>query len=107
MPGTGRLPGETRRNYYQRVRQPVPDVEIPHQALHVWHWFWELSTRRHSGPEPISYADIGQWLALTGQPVEPTEISMLVAMDDAYLGAMRKEQEAQRAEAAEKAKTGR
>ncbi|MEA5123314.1 phage tail assembly chaperone [Xanthomonas floridensis] len=88
--------GETRRQRNARFEQSTPDVDMPEEAVHVWEWFWLISGRRKSGPEAISYSDIGEWQRLTLRDVLPEEVEMLMAMDDAYLRAVREEQAAAR-----------
>lgn len=78
---------------------------MPPAGEHIWDWFWdELCHRRASGPEPLSYTEIGEWQRLTGRQVLPEEVAILIAMDDAYLKAYREEREAQLARAADKGK---
>ena len=65
--------------------------------LHVWDWFWSLAARRgssQSGASPISHTEFLAWNTNLGIDVRGEEIKMLVAMDDAYLSASAKEQEA-------------
>lgn len=57
--------GETRRQRNARFGiAESPELEAPDAAAHVWGWFWELSGRSHSGPEALTFADIGQWASL-------------------------------------------
>lgn len=97
--GAGSKSGETRRQRNERFNQahlnPEPP-EPPVGAEHVWLWFWELSKRRRSGPEAISYAEIGEWTRVTGTLVAPEEVAMLIAMDDAYLKAIGEDRRAAR-----------
>jgi hypothetical protein len=88
--------GETRRERNRRFGKQTPEVRIPDQAGHVWSWFWELSARRRSGPESLTYGEISNWTRITCRDVLPVEVSMLMAMDDAYLRAVREEQQAAR-----------
>jgi hypothetical protein len=98
----GRKKGEKRREYNTRFGQseknPEP-VEIPEGAEHIWNWFWALSKRRRSGPEHIAYQEIGEWSRLTGTLVSPDEIDMLLAMDDAWMLAIREDQDKAEVEA--------
>jgi hypothetical protein len=96
--------GETRRQRNEKFGQPAPDVQIPAEGAHVWHWFWSLSNRRRSGPEPLSYAEVGEWQRLTHTPIRSEEVEMLMRMDDAYLAEVRKEQAAAAELARESAK---
>lgn len=100
--------GETRRERFDRFKpkhaEPPPEIEPPPDGDHVWEWFWELSPRRKSGPEPLSYAEIGEWQRLTGVEVRREEVEMLMRMDDAFIEAVRQEQRDAAIRAQEKAK---
>ncbi|MDW9772737.1 hypothetical protein GOA89_13095 [Sinorhizobium meliloti] len=53
-------------------------------------WFVELSDRRTwhaTGPNPISYPDMIAWASLMRWPVQPRHIEILVALDNAWIGA--------------------
>lgn len=88
--------GETRRARNARFEQSTPEVDMPEEAAHVWDWFWLLSGRRRSGPEALSYAELRAWQEMAACDVLPQEVAMLMAMDDAYLRAVREEQAAAR-----------
>lgn len=96
--------GENRRQRNAKFGQPAPTLEVPPEGAHLWHWFWSLSNRRRSGPEALSYAEVGEWQRLTHTPIRPEEVEMLMRMDDAYLEETRKEQAAAAERAREKAK---
>ena len=84
--------GETKAEYNKRYNQEVPEApDLPHNVLHVWGWFFDLSTQRHSGPEPLSWAEFEAWSRLTGEQPVAEEWLMLLAMDRAYLKAVRRE----------------
>lgn len=85
---------ETRRQRNARFGQPSPVVVVPPAGAHVWEWFWALSNRRKSGPEALSFGEIGEWQRVTGTQIRPPEVEMLIQMDNAYLSAVRDEQEA-------------
>lgn len=74
---------------------PSPEYEVPEAGDHVWEWFWALSARRRSGPEALTYAEVGEWARLTATPIRPEEVEMLMRMDDAFLSEVREEQAAQ------------
>jgi hypothetical protein len=59
----------------------------------VWEWFFELSAQRKSGPEHLGFAEIGEWQRLLGRYIRPEEIKMILAMDTAYVSALKKEQQ--------------
>lgn len=88
--------GETRRQRNERFGIQSPALDIPGQVLHVWEWFWQLSGRRHSGPEALTFADVGEWSRLLRIDLLPEEVQMLMAMDDQYLRAVREDQKAAR-----------
>jgi hypothetical protein len=61
----------------------------------VWEWFWELSARRHSGPEPLTWLEIDAWVRRGAPfPPLPEELQMLVAMDNAFLAEVQGERRA-------------
>ncbi|WP_313242172.1 hypothetical protein [Stenotrophomonas sp.] len=88
--------GETRRQRNERFGATSPELHIPDAVTHVWDWFWLLSGRRHSGPEALTFADVGNWARLLQLELLPEEVSMLMAMDDQYLRAVREDQKAAR-----------
>lgn len=101
--------GETRRQRNVRFGQAERNkpVIVPAGGGHVWDWFWRLSNRRRSGPEPLSYAEVGEWQRLTRTPIRPEEVEMLMKMDGAYLTEVRKEQAAAAERARAAAQEGR
>jgi len=99
--------GETRRQRNARFGAKSPDAEPPEPALHVWGWFWQLSGRRRTGPEALSFADVADWQRLTGIQVLSEEVAMLMAMDDQYLRAVREDQAAARERAEQNNNSGR
>ena len=88
--------GETRRQRNERFEFTSPELQVPDGIAHVWDWFWQLSGRRHSGPEALTFADVGEWSRLLRIEVLPEEVQMLMAMDDQYLRAVREDQKAAR-----------
>lgn len=86
--------GETRRDRNEKFEVVSPDYEVPEAGEHVWDWFWGLSARRKSGPEALTYAEVGDWQRLTGTQVRPEEVEMLMQMDNAFLAEVRKEERA-------------
>lgn len=84
--------GISRRERNSRFRIETPEEpEIPDVVAHVWDYFHELSNRRQSGPEALTHSEVQSWSTLTGTPVSNDEVSMLLAMDDAYLRAVSNE----------------
>ena len=99
--------GETRRQRNTKFGHPSPDYDAPDAVAHVWEWFWDLSARRKSGPEALTYAEIGEWQRLTGTAIRPEEVEMLMKMDDAFLADVREEQRMHMVRARDKATGGR
>ena len=90
----------TREEYNAAFGADSPEQpEIPDAVTHVWGWWQQLTARRKPGFEslsPLTYSEIYHWSALTRTQITPTEISMLVQMDDAYLLAVNTERKGQR-----------
>lgn len=87
--------GETRRQRHKRFHQPDPPrAGPPPGASHLWEWFWQLSNRRLSGPEPLTFCEIEAWARINRVPIRPDEVKTLTVMDDAYLSEVREEQAA-------------
>jgi hypothetical protein len=77
----------TRAEFNESFGVPVPDDPVV-SLEHVWSWFWHLSNRRQPGFDsqaPITYSEIKNWTLLTRTVVTPSEVELLIAMDDAYL----------------------
>jgi hypothetical protein len=96
--------GETRRERNARFGAEAPEADVPEQAMHVWHWFWELSNRRQTGPEAIQHVEIDAWAMLNGRALLPVEVEWLTAMDDMYLKVVREDLDAARRQALEDAR---
>lgn len=74
-------------------------IRLGGAELIYWQWFVELCGTRQSsfnGSEPISYAEIAAWSALTGTELRPRDVKILRAIDSVMLQATR-----------EKARSGR
>lgn len=64
---------------------------IPAGGELLWKWFGDLSRTRpmgFGGPCPITYAEIDAYARLHRLPIEPRHVSVLVAMDRAFLDAL-------------------
>lgn len=87
--------GMTRREFNAKFGKSnlSPECYIPDAGRHIWDWFWTLSNRRRSGPEPLSYQEIGEWQRLCSIIARPEEIDAIMKMDDAYLVVTRQEQD--------------
>lgn len=75
---------------------------MPDAVEHVWEWFWDLSARRKTGPEALTYAEVGEWQRLTGTAIRSEEVEMIMRMDDAFLAECREEQRMQHERARDK-----
>jgi hypothetical protein len=89
----------TRAEYNEAFGVEVPEApEIPDAVIHVWSWWWELSNRRKPGGEslaPLTYSEIYHWSSLTRTQITPSEIGMMIQMDDAYLRTVAEERKEQ------------
>lgn len=64
--------------------------EVPMAGRRVWSVFLDLSATRGStgfGPAPITFGEIEAWSRLNREPIRPFELTMLRAMDAAFLKA--------------------
>lgn len=72
-----------------KVRPPELDPpECPHELLHLWEWFADLSgARPHTGfgPGPLPFSEIQAWANLTGHRPTPWEVGVLKRLDGVYL----------------------
>jgi hypothetical protein len=76
-----------------------PEIEPPEEYAWIWDWFWELSASRRqgqNGPDPITYQDIAIWLQVTGNRLLREEVTIIRAMDDAFVTALAQEHREQR-----------
>lgn len=72
------------------MRPPELDgPEFPHILEHVWRWYGELAEVRRSGMsiERISHGEISEWAEMTGASPNPFEVSVLIALDRAFVKA--------------------
>lgn len=83
--------------YKRRLDGP----ELPEAGGYLWEWFLELHRCRRylalpSGaliPEPIPYAEVAAWEALTRRALVPYEVSILMTLDRTWLAGPLKEAE--------------
>lgn len=92
----------TRRDRYELFGQSdkIEEPIIPDDGDYLWDAFWSLSRRRQqgfNGPQPLSFSEVGYWLALKREQLSPPEVDILIAMDDAFLSSIEQEREDQRA----------
>jgi hypothetical protein len=71
------------------IRDPLLDSEpeIPDAAVDLWGWFWELDGGRQSGmsQNPLLWSEIESWGRQMRTRLTPWELSIIRAMDRAYL----------------------
>lgn len=63
------------------------EPEIPDAAVDLWGWFWELDGGRQSGmsQNPLLWSEIESWGRQMRARLTPWELSVIRAMDRAYL----------------------
>jgi len=72
----------------RRPKELDPPVDFPNLLIHVWNAFISLSGTRQagfSGPGPISYRDIKDWMDLTKNRLSPRDVELVVDLDKIYL----------------------
>lgn len=77
------LCAELRRQLGQNASPP----KLPAGGELLWSWFLDLSrlrTYHPGGPNPISYRDIADYALVTGWPIAPRHISILLKMDETW-----------------------
>lgn len=86
--------GSTKREHLENIerqtgREQIPEYEIPLAGLHLWDWFWDLSSRRPQGfgISHIPYSEYGSWLNIRKPLIYDWEIEILTKMDQAFLQA--------------------
>lgn len=63
----------------------------PDELAYLWDWYCELAAARGSngwGLNPICYAEIAAWAALTGRDPSPFEVGCIARLDRAELSAI-------------------
>jgi len=87
--------GTTKREHLEQVERQTgrslkelePPTEFPDILVHIWSAFTALSNCRSqgfSGPNPISYRDIKDYIELTESPLSPREVNLLRELDGVY-----------------------
>ena len=78
--------GHSRRDHYKAAGLPpekwgIPD--LPATLAHVWEWFCDLSAGRSVGmaANPISWADMQAYFALTGEVPSKFELDAIRKID--------------------------
>lgn len=67
---------------------------LPREGAYLWNSFIDLHSTRGGGfgPAAITFVEIEAWSRLTASPLEPWEVSIIRAIDDAYLESLLPEQ---------------
>lgn len=68
-------------------------VSIPPGGELLWRWFLDLSATRTyhaAGPNPISYGEVEAYRRLTGWPLEPRHVAIIMAMDEVFVSHVHK-----------------
>ena len=90
--------GTTKREHLEQVERQTglwikdlePPTDLPSVLAGVWSAFCDLSNCRSqgfSGPNPISYRDIKDYIELTETAISPREVTILRELDKVYMGA--------------------
>lgn len=80
--------GVSKRAMINQAGRAGPAADPPEMASHVWEWFWDLSAARGAngfGLNPISFADLAAWAAMTGAEPTEWEVAAIREMDRAFL----------------------
>jgi hypothetical protein len=88
--------GVTKREHLEQVERQTglslkeleAPTEFPEVLASVWFAFISLSNCRSqgfSGPNPISYRDIKDYIELTESPLSPREVNLLRELDGVYM----------------------
>jgi len=74
---------ELKRNLAARDR-----VRLPAGADLLWRWFADISMSRgynQAGPNPLQFSEIAAYSKVSGWPIEPRHVRVLMAMDVVFL----------------------
>lgn len=88
--------GTTKREHLESVERQTgrslkeleSPTDFPDILAHVWSAFCALSNCRSqgfSGPNPISYSDIKDYIELTESPLSPREVKLIRDLDGVYM----------------------
>lgn len=64
--------------------EALKPAQMPREVEHVWSFWTALHSARGAsmdGPDVIGYVDIQAWSQLTGTPLVPSEVEMIVAIE--------------------------
>lgn len=79
------------------------DFTIPDHGYALWGWFWDVSSVRQSCEIPLNYTDITSWASCTGNLLNVDECAIMLAMDRAFMSALREEIKANQQSAQQRA----
>ena len=71
-----------------RPQELEDETPLPALAAYLWAWFCELHSARGSngfGPSSLSWRDLLDWAAVTGNKPHPWEVRAIRAIDRAFL----------------------
>jgi hypothetical protein len=87
--------GSTVREHLEAVERrtgerpkELDECYIPKEAVHIWNWFLDLHAARTSngfGSNPITFAEISAWSALTGARPSEFEVGAIRRLDVLYI----------------------
>ena len=72
----------------QLVAAITDKARVPEAGRLVWGWFCDLSNARTyhmAGPNPIGFADIEAFARLHCWPIQPHQVELIRALDDAWI----------------------
>jgi hypothetical protein len=83
--------GRVQRQLVEAMRRHLATgraVMVPEAGRLLWHWFVALSATRTyhmAGPNPISHGEIAAYMRLYRWPLSDSHLSIIRALDDAWL----------------------
>jgi hypothetical protein len=84
----------SRLEYNTHFGAPSPEQpEIPECGYHAWEIWWRLNARRPTGENqnPISWGEMESFMRMTGIILSVTDVTMIEAIDNAFISASAQE----------------
>jgi len=81
---------QVERQTGRNLKELEPPTEFPSLLVNVWSAFCNLGNARSqgfSGPNPIGYGDIKDYIELTDEQLSPREVSLIRELDVVYMRA--------------------